>query len=273
MRRLLVAVLLLGTSACTVETERGEVGVYDLPTAVGDGGAPNELGPYPASYFLTMYLRDFKRYDANDPTTNPGFDNLNSEKSVVSATLGEGRKPVYRAPLNALPTFGQKYFDQWYRDVPLTNYTVVYPLPVALGPDGLYQYDSQTSGKPDTYQGVARRVFFPLDDGDPYATPFGNQGQTHNTAFTGELHATFVAGADNVLHVRADDDLYVFVNNQLAIDLGGTHVASTADLALSSLGLSVGETYALDIFYAERLGATGALTLQTDLLLVPVLNP
>jgi len=237
---------------------------------VGNAGAPNALGPYPAAYFLTMYLRDFKRYDANDPTTNPGFDNLNSEKSVVEATLGADRKPLYRAPQNALPSFGQAYFDQWYRDVPGTNYTVVYPLPIALGPDGLYQYDSQTSGKPDTYLGVDRRVFFPLDDGDPYATPFGNQGAVHNQAFTGELHATFVAGAQSVLQLRADDDLYVFVDNQLVIDLGGTHAAQTAEIALSSLGLTTGAVYALDLFYAERLGATGAFSLRTDLVLTPV---
>jgi len=271
MRRFAV-VALACTSACTVRSEHAEVGVYEAPTQADNGGAPSELGPYPASYFLTLRLRDFKRYDKADPTTNPGFDNLNSEKSVVASLLGTDRKPVYQAPKNALPTFGQAYFDQWYRDVPGTNYPVVYPLPIALGPGGLYQYDSQTSGKPDVYQGVARRVFFPLDDGDPYATPFGNQGAVHNQAFTGELHATFVAGTDNVLHVRADDDLYVFIDGQLVIDLGGTHAGTGADFALNSLGLTTGESYPFDLFYAERLGATGELTLETDLVLVSVLS-
>jgi fibro-slime domain-containing protein len=64
----------------------------------------------------------------------------------------------------------------------------------------------------------------------------------------------------------------VFVNHQLVIDLGGTHAAQTAELALSSLGLTSGEAYALDIFYAERLGATGEFGLQTDMVLVPVLS-
>ena len=123
----------------------------------------------------------------------------------------------------------------------------------------------------NSYQ-LDRRVFFPLDDGDPYATPLGNQGQSHNQGFTGELHATFAAVANSDLHVRADDDLYVFVNNQLVIDLGGTHSALTADLALDDLGLTSGESYPLDLFYAERLGATGAFTLQTDLVLVSVLS-
>src|SRR5258706_359436 len=183
MQRLALAVLAVSALACSIETEQAEVGVYQASTSAGAGGGGlPDPGPDTPSVFLTMYLRDFKRYDASDPSTNPAFDNLNSEKSVVSATLGSDHKPLYQAPQNALPTFGAEFFDQWYRDVPGSNYTVVYPLPMSLGSDGLYEYDSQKSGKPDTYQGVNRRVFFPLDDGDPYATPFGNQGQEHNQA-------------------------------------------------------------------------------------------
>jgi fibro-slime domain-containing protein len=274
MHRLAVIALALGAAACSLDTQRGEVGVYQAPASAGAGagGSLTAPGPDTPAFFLVMFLRDFKQYDAKDPSTNPAFDNVDSEKSVVDSTLGPDRKPVYRPPSNDLPSYGQAAFDQWYHDVPGTNYTVPYPLPIARGDDGLYEYDSQKSGKPDTYLGVDRRVFFPLDDGDPYATPFGNQGSSHNHAFTGELHAGFTAVPGATLQVRADDDLYLFIDGKLVIDLGGTHSAITRELELDSLSLSADAPYRLDLFYAERRGATGDLMLKTSLELTRVID-
>jgi fibro-slime domain-containing protein len=275
MRRFVpVAVVLVAvaSAACSVETHRGEVGIYQTPASASSGGSatmPDETPP--TSFFLTMYLRDFRRYVATDPSTNPDFADRNSEVGVVDPSLGTDRKPVYRTPANTTPTFGQAAFDQWYRDTPGTNYTVGYPLPMSLNAEGLYEYDSQKSGQPDVYQGVARRVFFPLDDGDPYATPFGNQGQPHNLKFTAELHASFTAAPGATIAVRADDDAYLFVNDQLVVDLGGTHSALLRELNLDDLALTVGEKYSVDLFYAERQGATGDLMLRSNLELSAVI--
>ncbi len=219
--------------------------------------------------FLTMYLRDFKKYSATDPLTNPAFGNGECEKSVVSDALGPDRKPVYRPPQNALPTFGQEYFDQWYRDVAGTNYLRVYPLPLSAQPGGTYEYDSRKSGVADRYQGVARHVFFPLDDGSPYATPFGNQGGVHNFGFTAELHATFTSSPGDKVDIRSDDDFYLFVDQKLVIDAGGTHVAVEPSLNFDELALTPGQSYAFDAFYAERMGATAELMLRTNFTLTP----
>ena len=55
---------------------------------------------------------------------------------------------------------------------------------------------------------------------------------------------------------RGDDDVFVFVNNQLAVDLGGIHgpVSGSVDLDAQAdeLGLTEGEVYTLDLFQAER---------------------
>jgi fibro-slime domain-containing protein len=142
-------------------------------------------------------------------------------------------------------------------------------LPLSLQADGTYEYDSRKSGQPDVFLGEPRLAFFPLDDGGPYATPFGNQGAPHNFAFTAELHVTFLASAGSTLQVRADDDLYVFIDRKLAIDLGGNRAAIEKLLSLDDLALTSNEPYPLDIFYAERQGATGELMLRTNVRLLP----
>ena len=98
----------------------------------------------------------------------------------------------HRTPTNTTATFGKKFFDQWYRDVPGTNVPLAYPLIVTLTSDGQYEYDSEKSGVLETApMGGMRRVFAPIDDGTPYETVYGNQGGPHNFNFTGEIHTVF----------------------------------------------------------------------------------
>lgn len=111
--------------------------------------------------------------------------------------------------------------------------------------DGSWEYNS------DDYGG-----FFPIDD---FNHPNNSKGSLpHNYHFTMELHTQFEykKGTAQLFEFSGDDDVWIFVNRKLAIDIGGIHGAISGsvnlDVAQTKLGLIDGETYSLDIFFCER---------------------
>jgi len=77
-----------------------------------------------------------------------------------------------------------------------------------------------------------------------------------NFLFTTEIHVMFTYKAGQAFTFRGDDDLWIFVNNRLALDLGSLHAPEQGvidfDKQAAALGISVGQSYPMDIFHAER---------------------
>ncbi len=142
-----------------------------------------------------------------------------------------------------------KSFALWFEDQDGINVSAPLSITMIRRDDGVWFFDDEMDL---TY--AARGGFFPID-----GKLFGNSAPSegipdHNFHFTVELHATFTwtAGTGRFLEVRSDDDLWVFINDELVIDLGGVHRAKNQYIDLERLGLTDGATCRLDLFYADR---------------------
>ncbi|MDP7028846.1 MAG: fibro-slime domain-containing protein [Phycisphaerales bacterium] len=153
-------------------------------------------------------------------------------------------------------------FYSWYRDVPGTNLSQTLSLTFVRQADGSYVFDDSTDPLYASLGG-----FFPIDH-----QMYGNSGGSpdHNFHFTFELHTEFVYDEDqtNYFQFVGDDDVWVYIDGQLVIDLGGVHGATEQYVDLGRLGLTDGETYSLDFFFAERHRTQSNFRIATTLQLV-----
>ena len=109
------------------------------------------------------------------------------------------------------------------------------------------------TGKKWIYDSALTGGFFPIDGEllGAKSVPI-NDGLMHNYHFTFELHTVFKYVQGQVFRFKGDDDVWVFIEGQRVVDLGGIHDALDRSIELDTLGLDPGGEYPLDFFFAER---------------------
>ncbi len=195
-------------------------------------------------------IRDFKQ-------DHPDFQDFSADVAtpgLVQPTLGPDQKPVFSGNVGDPPQMTTaENFNQWYNDVAGVNQSFMIELTLAPeGQDGVLVFDDQT--------------FFPIDGmgfGDEGLTDA--QGNLHNFLFTTEIHIEFEYQPGQSFTFIGDDDLWLFVDGQLVIDLGGLHPAQAGTADIDALGLAPGQSYAMDIFHAERRSTDSTFRIETTI--------
>lgn len=227
----------------------------------------------PAQLNLAVTYRDFNSFPIAPAVRHPDFQaDLAGDRStplLVKPTLGTDGKPqidgrcsdlqpasitnVAQCPFGRMLTT-QANFDAWYRDTPGVNVAVSGSLLLPRLANGSYVYDSAPAG------------FYPLDgkgflapparEATEVADPIINDGRAHNFGFSTEIRYFFQYRGGEALAFSGDDDLWIFVNRRLALDVGGLHPRTEGSLNLdtsaTALGLTRGALYEIALFHAER---------------------
>jgi len=226
-----------------------------------------------SNYFYAPFAED--KSGVNKPGTTTTSDNCGLTKGLVKTLLNAQGRPEWTGTVGC--DIGEEAHgpQHWYdtlwraadrstsntRSAGATQVNSFKCLPVTLrldANDGYYKFSNSN--------------YFPLDiPGTGTATPYAPAGG-NNFHFAMHAKATFEYVRGLEFKFTGDDDVWIFIDKKLALDLGGQHGPVSASLNLDKQGLKEGKSYQFDMFYSERHKIGSSMAIQTTMNLVPTLN-
>jgi len=100
-------------------------------------------------------------------------------------------------------------------------------------------------------------------------TPQGTQLKISSLMCFESAPATFIYTEGQEFFFRGDDDIWVFINNQLVVDLGGSHGPAPGYVNLDTIKvpekLVPGKEYSINIFFCDRRSAGSNVRISTNM--------
>ena len=199
---------------------------------------------------------------------------------MVEPTIGPDRRPV-RSAMASTPPITFTDFPGWWKtdtvnaNPQLRSYETCVDIPMSKTSEGMWEYDSYRDSPTD-------HGFFPIEGAEhnkhgddlpsscyvkppPDSTSWVTGGPKRNGNFCMESHATFIYQPGQTFSFRGDNDVWVFINDRLVVDLGGVHTPKSGSVDLGKLNLTPGQTYKWDFFFCDRQPCGSALSMKTSI--------